>query len=247
MKRLLIIVLASSLTGCGAPKQEKTSGDDAVASQHNTLSEAQRGEGWRLLFDGTTMKGWRFFGNKENDSWEVADGTLQCKPFRDDETNKRSDLITEEQFGDFELAFDWKISPQGNSGVMFRVTEEFDHAYESGPEYQIVDDEGYPGDLQPGQLTGSNYDMHVVAENRTVNPPGEWNSGRIVVRGSLVQHWLNGSKVVEYDLGSEEWNTMKMNSKWKDFPGYGLAEKGHIDLQDHGNEVWFRNVMIKTL
>lgn len=245
MKKIWIVFSLMVMFSCGTQKQEQTSAYNEDAPENN-VAPGEAAEGWYSLFDGTSMRGWRTFRNQQNDSWEVADGALHCKPFKDNETNLRSDLITNEQYENFEFAFDWKISPQGNSGVMFRVSEEFEQPYASGPEFQIIDDEGYPGDLQPGQLTGANYDMDVPTENAS-NPVGEWNTSRIVANGNHIEHWLNEKKVVEYEIGSEEWNQQRSNSKWKDFPGYGLTKKGHIALQDHGNEVWFRNLKIKPL
>ncbi|HLT75239.1 MAG TPA: DUF1080 domain-containing protein [Ohtaekwangia sp.] len=244
-KNLLIVIFSAIWFSCGTQKAEQTS-TETDETQPNTLSTAQAEEGWRLLFDGKTMNGWRVFRNAENNSWEVVDGTLHCKPFADDATNHRSDLVTGETWEDFELSFEWKISAQGNSGVIFRVSEEFEQPYASGPEYQIIDNEGYPGDLQPAQHAGANYDMHVPSKDNA-NPPGEWNTGRIVAKGNHIEHWLNGEKVVEYDIHSDDWNQRREASKWKDFPGYAMTKKGHIDLQDHGNEVWFRSIMIKPL
>lgn len=200
----------------------------------------------KSLFDGTTMNGWRTFKNMPNNSWEVIDGTLHCKPFIDGADNQRADLITVDQYGDFELAFDWKISAQGNSGVIYRATEEFDVPYASGPEFQILDDEGYPGDKKPEYLTAANYDMQAV-EKKKLNPTGEWNSSKIVAKGNHIEHWLNGEKVLEYELYSDAWKAQVASHKWKDFPGYGLSKSGYIDLQDHGNEVWFRNITILPL
>jgi hypothetical protein len=154
--------------------------------------------------------------------------------------------MTTEQFENFELAFDWKISQGGNSGVMFHVTEEFDRPYLTGPEYQVIDDKGYNGELKDSQLTGSNYDMH-PAVNAKPNPIGEWNQSRIVVNGNHVEHWLNGTKVVEYELNSADWKKRKAASKWKDAKKYGIEKKGAIDIQDHDHEVWYKNIMIKTL
>jgi hypothetical protein len=208
------------------------------------LSDQQIADGWKLLFDGKTLNGWRFFKNRENDSWEVIDGTLHCKPF--DLASRRSDILTVEQYDNFELAFEWKISAQGNSGVMFRITEEFSEPYFSGPEYQIMDDVGYPGESKEVHHTGANYDIHAPV-NASVKPVGEWNATRLIVNGNHVEHWLNGVPVVTYELQSPEWLAVKNASKWNDAPGYGAAPKGHIAFQDHGNEVWFRNILIKPL
>jgi hypothetical protein len=211
-----------------------------------TLTAEQQAEGWKLLFDGVSKNGWRTFKNKENNSWEVVDGTLHCKPFDDKGTNQRADLITVDQYENFELAFDWKISAQGNSGVMFHVSENFDEPYATGPEYQVLDDKGYPGEVAETNFSGSDYGLY-AAQNKKLNPVGEWNSGKIIVKGNHVEHWLNGVQVVSYELHSDEWKKLVAKSKWKDFPAYATTKTGFIDLQDHGHEVWFKNIMIKTL
>lgn len=250
MNKLYILAFGAILAACQkpAPKEEPATDTTsvAIAQVPNQLTDAQKSEGWTLLFDGTTTQGWKFFKGKENDSWEVTDGTLHCKPVPDG-GGKRSDIMTENQYENFELIFDWKISPKGNSGVMFHVTEEFDEPYATGPEYQVIDDAGYADPLKPVQLTAANYDMQVANELKKVNPIGEWNSSKLVVNGPHVEHWLNGAKVVEYELWNDEWKKLVAASKWKDFPGYGLAKKGHIDFQDHGAEVWYRNIAIKPL
>ncbi len=242
----MLIALVLFLAACQPKKQEETTEQHKPIAADNILTADEVAGGWKLLFDGQSLTGWRIFKDKENDSWEVIEGTLHCKPFVDGVDNKRADLITIDQYDNFELAFDWKISAQGNSGVMFNVTEEFDEPYATGPEYQLLDDAGYPGELKPEQLTGANYDMHAVSENAT-HPVGEWNQSKIVVQHNQVEHWLNGKKVVEYELSSDDWNQRRATSKWSKFPGYGSAQSGHIDLQDHGNEVWFKNIKIKTL
>jgi hypothetical protein len=252
MKKLLMLMLAVGfLAACESRKADDQTDTDTTATakveepSENQLTAAQRSEGWKLLFNGENMDGWKFYKGKENDSWEVADGTLHCKA--DEVAKKRADLRTVDEYENFELAFDWKVAPGDNSGVIYRSTEQFDEPYLSGPEYQVIDDKGYSDDLKDNQLSGANYDMHAATAEKKINPPGEWNSGRILVNGNHVEHWLNDVKVVEYELNSPEWKKLKNGSKWKDAKGYGAANKGFIDLQDHGGEVWYRNIMIKTL
>lgn len=239
MKKLLILLMLGA-AACSTPKSENAS------TTPNQLTEAQKAEGWKLLFDGQTMNGWRSFKNKENNTWEVLDGTLHCKSSNDTTATQRADIMTTEMYGNFELSFDFKIAPEGNSGLIYRVTEEFDVPYASGPEYQIIDDIGYPGELKDVNKTAANYDVH-VAENKKLNPAGEWNTGKLVINGNHVEHWLNGAKVVEYEFASDDWKAKVAASKWKDYPGYGQSASGYIDLQDHGSEVWFRNIMVKPL
>ena len=212
------------------------------------LSEAEKAEGWQLLFDGKSLQGWKIFKDRKNNSWEVADGTLHCKaPLEQPGVdNERSDIITSESFENFELSLEWKIAPEANSGIIFRVTEEFEQTYLTGPEYQIIDDIGYPGGLKEENKTASCYDMYVAGE-KELKPVGEWNHSKLVVNGNHIEHWLNGRKVLEYELNSEDWLTRKNNSKWKDAAGYGVPTKGAIALQDHGSEVWFRKIMIRRL
>lgn len=239
-KHFASILLAIVVCACGSKKTES----DSIS--YNQLTEQQKADGWKVLFDGKTMTGWRNFKNKENDSWEVVDGMLHCKRVNDTTENKRADLMTTDQYENFEFAFEWRIAPQGNSGVIYRVTEEFDVPYASGAEYQLIDDVGYPGELKATNKTAGNYDMY-EAKNKSLKPPGEWNTSKIVVNGNHVEHWLNGANVLEYEFGSTDWKKRVAGSKWKDFPGYGLAKTGYIDLQDHGSEAWFRNIYIKVL
>jgi len=219
-------------------------------------AQTKKEKGWISLFDGVStngwhsygksMNGWRVYQNRTATSWEVANGELHARGSVTDKTDKRSDLITTDQYDNFELSIDWKISKEGNSGILYHVTEEFDASYKSGPEYQIIDDLGFPEHLEEWQKTGADYAMHLTT-SRPTKPVGEYNHTVIKVNGSHVEHWLNGVKILEFQAWTPDWYALKAKGKWKDAPGYGLAKKGYIALQDHGSEVWFKNIKLRKL
>jgi hypothetical protein len=212
----------------------------AGASAQNALTEQERAEGWRRLFDGRTTEGWRGFRRDAMPAgWQVVDGALT-------RVAAGGDIITTEQFGSFELALEWKVAPGGNSGIFFNVTEDADYVWQTGPEYQILDDVGHRDGHTPETSAGSNYALHAPA-TAAAKPAGEWNSTRLLVRGDRVEHWLNGGLIVSYELGSDEWKALVAASKFRDMPGYGRARRGHIALQDHGDPVAFRNIRIRSL
>ena len=212
----------------------------------NKLTETEIKAGWKLLFDGKTMNGWRTFKNKSGNSWEAINGEMHCKGSATDKSDLRADLITIEQYANFELSIDWKIAKAGNSGIMYHVTEEFNAAYLTGPEYQLIDDEGFPEKLEDWQKTGTDYAMYNTI-SRPVKPAGEYNNSKIIFNKGHVEHWLNGVKVLEFEAWSEDWNKRKASGKWKDVKGYGMSKTGFICLQDHGSEIWFKNIKIKPL
>jgi len=154
------------------------------------------------------------------------------------------DLITREQYDDFELTMEWKISPKGNSGVMYRVSEGDGPTYFTGPEMQVLDNAVAGGDLM--HSAGADYALHAPSEDNT-RPVGEWNEVRMVVDGPHVEYWLNGVQQCSYELWSEDWNARVAASKFKEWPGFGMNKRGHIALQDHGNPVWYRNIHIRSL
>lgn len=211
----------------------------------NKLSAEEQSTGWNLLFNGTSLAGWRGYQNKSIDAWDVEAGTLHCNGHK--ENAAPTDLVTDSEYTNFELSIQWKISPASNSGIMFHVNEQYPQTYSSGPEYQIVDDKGWPGKLEPWQHTGCNYAMQVPKDSIPVNAVGEWNTTKIVVNNAHVEHWLNGKKILEYELWSPEWYKEKAAGKWKDDPEYGMSKKGHIALQYHGGDVWFRDIKLKQL
>jgi hypothetical protein len=196
--------------------------------------------GWRALFDGKTTAGWRGYRQKTMpEGWTVVDGALT-------RSGKGGDIITVDQFGDFELEVEWKIAPGGNSGVFYRVPEQDVVIWHDAPEMQIIDDAGYKGPLKPAQKAGANYDLNPPLHDAT-RPAGEWNQSRIIARGNHVEHWLNGTKVVEYELDSADWTERVKASKFAEYPDYGKARRGHIGIQDHGDGVAFRQIRIREL
>lgn len=206
----------------------------------NMLSDSERRGGWKLLFDGTTTRGWRGFRQKSVPAgWVVEDGTLA-------RIGSGADLISARQYGDFELTLEWRISEGGNSGVMYRVTEGSDATYKTGPEMQVLDDARHADGRDRLTSAGAAYGLYPSPEG-IVRPAGEWNHARIVARGHHVEHWLNGVKVVEYELESRDWESRVAASKFRQWPAYGRAPKGHIALQDHGDRVWYRSIKIRDL
>lgn len=212
----------------------------------NVLTAAEKAKGWKLLFDGKTTSGWRTYLNKESSSWTVADGILHSGPRNADKTDKRADIMTDATYENFELSIDWKISPQGNSGILYMVQETEPSSHLTGPEYQIIDDVNFPEKLQEWQKTGANYAIDAAPEAKPANV-GEWNHTVIIVKGNHVEHWLNGKKIVDYTLYSDKWLKEKAEGKFKDAATYATVKKGHIALQDHGSEAWFKNIKIRVL
>lgn len=214
------------------------------AESLNALSQQEIADGWTLLFDGKTTNGWRSFKQNGIVGWEVRDGNLIGLGKGGD---LGGDIITTEQYEDFEMYFEWAIEEAGNSGVLYRVLEaDYPTVYATGPEFQVLDDVGYPSPLDEKQKTGANYAMH-VAKDKTLKPSGEFNTSKIIVVNGNVEHWLNGKKIVSYELWTDDWKKRVQESKWKNYPGYGTANKGHISLQDHGSIVKYRNIKIKDL
>lgn len=206
----------------------------------NTLTAAERDAGWRLLFDGRTTDGWRGYHMDSMPSgWKVVEAALT-------RVGEGGDIMTREQFANFELMLEWKIAPGGNSGIMYRVTEEYDYSYKSGPEMQVLDDAAHEDAQSRLTAAGSNYALY-PAPAGVVKPAGEWNLVRLVVNRNHVEHWLNGQKVVEYELMSPDWETRVKQSKFVEWPNYGRATQGHIALQDHGDQVAYRNIKIRAL
>lgn len=245
LKSCIFLVLLPLLLISFSPIKKDGETPNSGDGQLNTLSEKEKTDGWKLLFDGKTTTGWRSYNEAEiNDGWLVQE---ECLVSLGKGSDIGGDIITTDQYEDFDLTLEWAISKGGNSGILFHVLEgDYPAVYATGPEYQILDDVGYPGELEEWQKTGANYAMHIV-EKKTLKPVGEFNSSRIVVKDGKVEHWLNGDKIIEYQFWTDDWKARVQKSKWKDYPQYGLARKGFISLQDHGSYVQYRNIKIKDL
>ena len=212
-------------------------------AQHlNKLTQQEIDDGWELLFDGSSMEKWRGFKKDAVTGWVIEEHGMKALGLGH---GQGGDIITKDQYADFDLRLEFKIGEQSNSGIFFHVKEgdEYSTVYMTGPEYQLLDDVGFP---KSGPLhdSGANYDVHPPKFGQ-VKTLDEWNTARILVKGPHVEHYLNGRKVVEYDMWTDEWKELKNNSKWKDAEGYAKFKEGHIALQDHGGTCNFRNIKIK--
>lgn len=238
MKTLVpLLAVALMMNSCKAQSQPPQS---TVTAGLNTLTSEEKAAGWQLLFDGASTAGWRNYGKPTiSDGWKVQDGALT-------RVGAGGDIITNNEFGNFELAIDWKIEPGGNSGIFYRASEEKDEIYWNAPEMQVLDDAKHPDGQNPLQSAGAAYDLYPAPRGH-VRPGGEWNTARLVVNGNHVEQWLNDFKMVEFELGSRDWDSKIAGSKFKPHSQFGKNAQGHIGLQDHGNVVAFRNIKIKVL
>jgi 3-keto-disaccharide hydrolase len=226
----------------------------------NVLSQAEKTAGWRLLFDGKTLRGWRGLGYDSVPSahWKVEQGAIVKIPsgnvakMPDGQPAQGGDLMTVESFGDFELSWEWKVAPGANSGLKYNVSEEFSLTNASnhaalGFEYQILDDSLSDDNKVATHRAGALYDLIAPNERKRLQPVGAWNKSSLVFRGTHGEHWLNGEKIVEFDLGTPRMDSLLALSKYRSIKGFADRRVGHIILQDHGDEVWFRSIKIRVI
>jgi 3-keto-disaccharide hydrolase len=245
------------IAGACAPQVQVGSG---VIAAPNTLSPTEQRVGWRLLFDGRTFEGWRGLGydTVPTAHWTIENGAIRKIPDAqvprqaDGQPAVGGDLMTRETFGDFELTWEWKISRAGNSGVKYNVSEEISMAAAPnhaalGFEYQMLDDSLHEDNKVLSHRAGGLYDLIAPNAGKTLKPVGEWNSSMIVFRGNHGEHWLNGRKVVEFELGTPRMDSLLAQSKYRSIPNFAQRRSGHIVLQDHVDEVFFRNIKIRPL
>lgn len=213
----------------------------ALAQAPNTLTDEEKAAGWKLLFDGKTTEGWRSLGAKTfpEKGWVVEDGAIKHVA-----KGGGGDIATADGYEHFEFTFEWKVAPGANSGVKYRVADKRGAAF--GPEYQVIDDQKHSDAKNEKRRAGSLYDVF-TPQGAKPKPVGEWNQSRIVVQGNRLEHWLNGAKVVEAEYGSDAWKSAVEKSKFKGNANFAATAKGHIALQDHGDEVSYRSLKIRQL
>ncbi|MEX2574452.1 MAG: DUF1080 domain-containing protein [Balneolaceae bacterium] len=255
-------VLLSSACLPGQNSSEQNNSEQNNSEPANTLTREEADAGWILLFNGETLDGWRGHGRDglPDGHWQVDDGNLMkiatadVERAEDGQPLRGGDLLYNRPFENFELSFEWKVSPEGNSGIKYNVSNERASANSSEPsygalgfEYQILDDDHHP-DGDPNILTAGLYDLIPPGTNAELNPAGSWNTGRILYNGNYGAHWLNGEKVLEYELETNMMNRLLQTSKWGDLPDFGnRRSEGYIVLQDHGDSVWYRNIKLREL
>jgi hypothetical protein len=238
----------AAVDSAGAPVPATQGASNGMSSAQpgtlNTLTAKEQRDGWKLLFDGKTLNGWQEYGGKPiSEGWTVEDGTLVLRG------RSARDIVTARPYGRYELALEWRLEPTGpagNSGIFYDVIDTASAIYWGAPEMAVLDNARHPDGKAELTSSGAVHSMYAVPHSAT-RPTGEWNSVRLVVNGDHIEHWLNGVKVVEYELGSADWKARLAKSKFADKPLYGTARSGRIGLQQHGSYVAYRNIKIREL
>jgi uncharacterized protein YaiE (UPF0345 family) len=257
-KLILAAAILLSVTACNDNGGSTTTTDtpkkpdSATTNTTTMLSEAEQKEGWQLLFDGSSTKGWHKYGGAPvGAAWKAVDGTLHLavSEKKDWQAQNGGDIVSDEEFENFHLKLEWKIDTCGNSGMMFYVNEDtskYKYPWETGPEMQVLDNKCHPDAKIPKHRAGDLYDL-ISCSKETVKPALEWNLAEIKSVNGKLEFFLNGENVVTTQLWDDAWKKMVAGSKFSKMPGFGTYKKGRIALQDHGNNVWYRNVRIKRL
>jgi hypothetical protein len=248
MKKLLIISCAAICVSSCVDSTSDDKKDEKTETTQTMLTDEEKKDGWQLLFDGNSTKGWHNYGGGNvGYAWKVTDTTLHFDGSLKKDTIGQ-DIVTDDEFENFDLKLEWKIDTGGNSGIMFYVLEDSAHLkpYWTGPEMQILDNERHDDRNYPKHRAGDLYDL-ISCSKETVKPALQWNAVEIKALNGKLDFWLNGENVVSTTMWDDNWNKMIAASKFKQWPGFGTFKKGRICLQDHGNSVWFRNIKIKKL
>lgn len=262
MRVLIVAAALSALTGCqlnSAKEAEiktedtmsKTQNTAATEAAPNTLTDAQKADGWQLLFDGTSKKGWHVYNNKTDGSaWKVADGALYLDTAqkKDWQVVGGGDIVTDDEYENFDLKLEWKVASGGNSGIILFINEDkkYEHTWHTGPEMQVLDNAKHKDASIVKHRAGDLYDL-ITSSPETVKPAGEWNQVEIIANKGNLEFHLNGTKVLTTTMWDDNWKKMIAGSKFKSMKDFGTFNKGRIGLQDHGDHIEFRNIMIKKL
>lgn len=250
IRNTIALLPLAAMFACQSPQAETAADTTSSTNNNEATASATATEGeWIPLFDGETIDGWHTYGqNMVGQAWEVEDGALHL-----DASNKQpdggGDLVTDQAYDDFDLKLEWKISEGGNSGVIFYVhedTAQYNETWNTGLEMQVVDNEKHPDAKIQKHRAGNLYDL-IASSEETVKPAGEWNQAEIISKDGQLELYLNGTKAVTTTLWDGNWKELVAGSKFASMPGFGTYKSGKIALQDHGNDVWFRNIMIKEL
>lgn len=246
---LAFSALAIVTAGCNNPQAAKnTTKDSTTAETKETLMDS----GWVSLFDGKTTAGWHSYGKATvGEAWKVADGSIYLDTTKKAgwQTSRGGDILTADEYENFDLKVEWKIAPNGNSGIIFYIhedTSKYKYVWQTGPEMQVLDNAGHPDAKIPKHRAGDLYDL-IACSTETVKPAGEWNQAEVKALNGKLDLYLNGTNVVSTTLWDDNWKKMVAGSKFKAYPDFGTFKKGRIALQDHGNTVWYRNIKIKRL
>ena len=257
LKNVLIACWSVVLFACnnengGTEKKEEDSITSTTAPMDNTITEGEKKEGWEILFDGVSTKGWHTYGNSPvGTAWKVADGVLSLDTSvkANGKITGGGNILTDEEFENFHLRLEWKISKNGNSGILFYVKEDtlkYEEPYHTGPEMQVLDNDGHPDARIIKHRAGDLYDL-ISCSKETVKPAGEWNLAEIKCVNGKLDLYLNGENVVSTTMWDDNWNKMVAASKFKQWKDFATYKKGRINLQDHDNAVWYRNIKIRKL
>ncbi len=244
MNKIFLIVLAALFCSCQSV--------NVIAQSPNSLSSQERSEGWKLLFDGQTTRGWHKYGGAPiGAAWKVQDGALWLDPSQKEgwQIKGGGDIVTDEVFADFHLMLEWKIAQNGNSGIMFYIHEDstkYQWPWMTAPEMQVLDNQGHPDAKIVKHRAGDLYDL-ISCRQETVKPFEQWNQVEIICKKGKLDFFLNSVNVVSVQLWGEEWKKMVAASKFSNMPGFGTYQEGRIGLQDHGDKVWYRNIKVKRL
>jgi len=241
VKGRVFAALALTATVAACQRQVVVSSSPAEPTGQNGLTSKEKADGWRLLFDGTSLKNFRDYkADTLSSAWHVVDGVIT-------KTRGAEEMVTREQFGDFEFAFDWRLSPRGNSGVFFRATEEYNKIYWSAIEFQLLDDSLASDNKDSTHLAGAAYGFYMPPRH-VANIGGIWNSSKIVARGGHIEHWMNGRKTLDYEIWTPQWDSMVAKTKFKPYPNFAKAKSGIIGFQgDHPGTLELRNLKIRVL